>query len=154
MNARVRPFAVRERFTPWSILRRFVLLSARRGVIHVSSLSSLYHRSVMHLNSRSYATSAVVVVRLRRRNISETLLSGPILATLPPVTIQLNLPDELVARIDSVTRDRAAFVLEAVRSRLRESERNSDVDEIARINAVVDDLNREAEDVLEYQVIP
>ena len=95
-----------------------------------------------------------MVVRSGRRNISETLLSGPILATLPPVTIQLNLPDELVARIDSVTRDRAAFVLEAVRSRLRESERNSDVDEIARINAVADELNREAEDVLEYQVIP
>ena len=81
------------------------------------------------------------------------MLSGPILATLSPVTIQLNLPDELVARIDSVTDDRAAFVVEAVRSRLRQSERNSDAEEIARINAVADELNREAEDVLEYQVI-
>jgi metal-responsive CopG/Arc/MetJ family transcriptional regulator len=69
------------------------------------------------------------------------------------MTIQVNLPDELVARIDSITSDRAAFVLEAVRSRLRDSARNSDAAEIARINAAADELNREAEDVLEYQVI-
>src|SRR6476469_6492573 len=108
----------------------------------------------MHVNSRHCSTSAVVVISAAGGNISETLLSGPILATLSPVTIHLSLPDELVARIDSVTQDRVAFVVEAVRSRLRESERNSDADEIARINAVADELNREAEDVLEYQVIP
>ena len=45
-------------------------------------------------------------------------------------------------------------MVEAVRSRLRESERNSDADEIARINAAADELNREAEDVLAYQAIP
>lgn len=70
------------------------------------------------------------------------------------MTIQVNLPDELVAKIDSITHDRAAFVVAAVRSRLRESKPNSDAEEIARINRVADELNREAEDVLEYQVIP
>jgi metal-responsive CopG/Arc/MetJ family transcriptional regulator len=70
------------------------------------------------------------------------------------MTIQVNLPDELVARIDSVTQDRAAFVVQAVRTLLRESDRNSDPEEIARINEWADELNREAEDVLEYQVIP
>jgi metal-responsive CopG/Arc/MetJ family transcriptional regulator len=70
------------------------------------------------------------------------------------MTVHVNLPDELVAKIDLITRDRAAFVLEAVRSRLRESNQNSDAEEIARINQVADQLNREAEDVLEYQVIP
>jgi metal-responsive CopG/Arc/MetJ family transcriptional regulator len=70
------------------------------------------------------------------------------------MTIQVNLPEELVAKIDSITHDRAAFVLEAVRSHLRESEQNSDAEEIARINKVADELNREADDVLEYQAIP
>ena len=69
------------------------------------------------------------------------------------MTIQVSLPDELVARIDSVTDDRGAFVVEAVRSLLRESEHGSEAEEIARINAAADELNREAEDVLEYQVI-
>ena len=70
------------------------------------------------------------------------------------MTIQVNLPDELVAKIDRVTDDRAGFVVDAVRSLLRESEHDSDAEEIARINEAADDLNREAEDVLEYQVIP
>lgn len=70
------------------------------------------------------------------------------------MTIQVNLPDELLARIDRVTQDRAAFVVEAVRHFLRESEPNRDAEETARINEVADELNREAADVLEYQVIP
>jgi metal-responsive CopG/Arc/MetJ family transcriptional regulator len=70
------------------------------------------------------------------------------------MTIQVNLPDELVARIDNIAEDRAAFVVEAVRNLLRESEHLSEAEEIARINEVADELNREAEDVLEYQVIP
>src|SRR5205085_595540 len=149
----VRPFAIENAsLLGQSCAASFVIRQMRRHSRH--SLSSIYHRSVIDVNARDCATSAVVGVRSGQRNISETLLSGPILATLPPVTIQLNLPDELVARIDSVTHDRAGFVLDAVRSRLRESERNSGADEIARINAVADELNREAEDVLEYQVIP
>jgi metal-responsive CopG/Arc/MetJ family transcriptional regulator len=70
------------------------------------------------------------------------------------MTIHVNLPDELVARIDTVTQDRAAFVVEAIRNLLRESETSNDSDETARINEVADELNREATDVLEYQVIP
>ena len=45
------------------------------------------------------------------------------------------------------------FVAEAVRRLLRESPHPSMQEEVARINEVVDELNREAEDVLEYQVI-
>lgn len=69
------------------------------------------------------------------------------------MTIQVSLPDELVARIDSVTDDRAAFVAEAVRHVLRESDLR-DANETARINELAEELNREAADVLEYQVIP
>jgi len=70
------------------------------------------------------------------------------------MTIQVNLPDELVAQIDNLTGDRAAFVVEAIRSFLRESEEVTDTEEIARIDQAAPELNREAEDVLEYQVIP
>ena len=70
------------------------------------------------------------------------------------MTIQVDLPEDIVARIDSVTDDRDAFVIEAIRNRLRESDPAGRSDEIARINEAADDLNREAADVLEYQVIP
>jgi len=69
------------------------------------------------------------------------------------VTIQVNLPDDLVARIDDLSSNRSEFVAEAVRKALRESETGTNEHEIARINEVVDELNREAEDVLEYQVL-
>jgi metal-responsive CopG/Arc/MetJ family transcriptional regulator len=81
------------------------------------------------------------------------LLGGAILASLFDVTVPVDLPDELVARIDDVAEDRAAFIVEAVRNLLRESETTTDATELERINAAADDLNREAEDVLEYQVI-
>jgi len=68
------------------------------------------------------------------------------------VTIQVNLPDELVARIDDIASDRSEFVVEAVRKALQKSEFQTNEHEIARINEVVDELNREAKDVLEYQV--
>ena len=71
------------------------------------------------------------------------------------MTIQVDLPEDIVARIDSLTEDRAAFVVEAVRNLLREAEPiGAGLYETARINEVADDLNREAADVLEYQVIP
>jgi len=69
------------------------------------------------------------------------------------VTIQVNLPDDLVARIDDLASNRSEFVAAAVRKALRESETETNEHEIARINEVVDELNREAEDVLEYQVL-
>jgi metal-responsive CopG/Arc/MetJ family transcriptional regulator len=60
----------------------------------------------------------------------------------------------LAAQIDNVAKDRSAFVAEAVRRLLRESGQQPGGDETARINELVAELNREVEDVLEYQVIP
>ena len=70
------------------------------------------------------------------------------------MSVQITLPDDLAEQIDHVTEDRTAFVAEAVRRLLRDSSSGAPVDEVARINEVADDLNREALDVLEYQVIP
>ena len=67
--------------------------------------------------------------------------------------VQVNLPEDLVARIDEVSRDRTAFVSEAVRRHLRDSSEQNGVDDVSRINEFADELNREADDVLEYQVI-
>ena len=69
------------------------------------------------------------------------------------MTVQVALPDDLAREIDQVTPDRSAFVTEAVKRMLREST-DSAHDEIQRINDLSDELNREAEEVLEYQVIP
>jgi metal-responsive CopG/Arc/MetJ family transcriptional regulator len=68
------------------------------------------------------------------------------------MSVQVTLPDDLAEQIDNVAADRTAFVAEAVRRLLRESPEPGTDDEVARINAVADELNREAEDVLEYQV--
>ena len=65
--------------------------------------------------------------------------------------VQVNLPDELVSRIDEVATDRTAFVSEAVRRHLRSGAVPSVSNETARINELADELNREAENVLEYQ---
>ena len=69
------------------------------------------------------------------------------------MSVPVNLPDDLARQIDSVGADRTAFVTEAVRRLLRDSDVAPSGDEVARINALADELNREAEDVLEYQVI-
>ena len=69
------------------------------------------------------------------------------------MTIQVSLPDDLVARIDDLSSERSEFVAEAVRKALRESEAETNEHEVARINEIADELNREAEDVLEYQVL-
>jgi len=69
------------------------------------------------------------------------------------MTVQINLPEDLAEQIDDVATDRTAFVAEAVRRLLREPSKGSPIDEIARINELADELNREAEEVLEYQVI-
>jgi metal-responsive CopG/Arc/MetJ family transcriptional regulator len=69
------------------------------------------------------------------------------------MSVQVTLPDDLAEQIDHVAADRTAFITEAVRRLLRESSEPSKADEIALINQVADELNREAEDVLEYQVI-
>jgi len=69
------------------------------------------------------------------------------------MAVHVDLPDELVERIDHIAPDRAAFVTEAVERMLREST-GAPRDEIDRINELSEELNREAEDVLTYQVIP
>ena len=69
------------------------------------------------------------------------------------MTMHVELPDDLVKQIDQIASNRSAFVTEAVKRLLRESSAPVH-DEIARINEFSDELNREAEDVLEYQVIP
>jgi metal-responsive CopG/Arc/MetJ family transcriptional regulator len=70
------------------------------------------------------------------------------------MSVQVSLPDDLAEQIDHVAADRTTFVAEAVRRLLRESATEVGLDdEVARINEVADELNREAEDVLEYQVI-
>ena len=66
------------------------------------------------------------------------------------MSIPVHLPDDLAAQIDQVTKDRSAFVAEAVRRLLRESTQLSGAAETARINEFASELNREAEDVLEY----
>lgn len=81
------------------------------------------------------------------------LRRGAILATVPSMSVQVTLPDDLAEQIDHIAADRTAFVAEAVRRLLRESPEATAADEVARINGVADELNREAEDVLEYQVI-
>jgi metal-responsive CopG/Arc/MetJ family transcriptional regulator len=69
------------------------------------------------------------------------------------VSVHITIPDDLAEQIDDVATDRTAFVTEAVRRLLRNSSTPSLDDEVARINQFADELNREAEDVLEYQVI-
>lgn len=69
------------------------------------------------------------------------------------MSVQVSLPEELAEQIDQVASDRTEFVAEAVRRLLRDGAETTGADEVARINAVADDLNREAEDVLEYQVL-
>jgi metal-responsive CopG/Arc/MetJ family transcriptional regulator len=68
------------------------------------------------------------------------------------MNVHVNLPEELVEQMDHVAADRSAFVAEAVKRMLRESTEIGR-GEIERINDLSDELNLEAEDVLEYQVI-
>ena len=69
------------------------------------------------------------------------------------MSVQISIPDDLAEQIDHVATDRTAFVTEAVRRLLRDATASDAEDEVARINEYADELNREAEDVLEYQVI-
>jgi len=68
------------------------------------------------------------------------------------MTIQVNRPEDLVTEIDSISGDRDQFIADAIRQVLRKSKR-SDEEEVALINAVADELNAEAADVLEYQAL-
>jgi len=68
------------------------------------------------------------------------------------VSVNVKIPDELAAEIDRVAPDRTEFVERAVRKVLSESSLTA-ADEIGRINQNADQLNKEAEEVLEFQVI-
>ena len=81
------------------------------------------------------------------------MLPGAVLAYLPDMSVQITLPDDLAEQIDHVAKDRTAFVAEAVRRLLHDTPEPATSDDVARINEVADELNREAEDVLGYQVI-
>jgi|GEM_PF-929319 len=69
------------------------------------------------------------------------------------MSVQVNIPEELAEQIDHVATDRTAFVTEAVRRFLDQSSGSAAEGEVGRINELADELNREAADVLEYQVI-
>jgi metal-responsive CopG/Arc/MetJ family transcriptional regulator len=66
------------------------------------------------------------------------------------MTVEVNLPEDLIAQIDSVANDRNQFIAEAVR-RVLGAKRIDHKAEVDRINAVADEINREAADALEYQ---
>ena len=68
------------------------------------------------------------------------------------MTVHLDLPEELIATIDTISKDRNQFIVDAIRQVLRKSKR-PDAEEVALINAVADELNAEAADVLEYQAL-
>ena len=65
----------------------------------------------------------------------------------------MQLPEELAAEIDDVSKDRAAFVADAVRQALQGRSAKQLANDVARIDAVADELNDEASDVLAFQVI-
>ena len=69
------------------------------------------------------------------------------------MTVLVSLSDDLAEQIDHVADDRSAFVAEAVRRLLHESAGTRADDEVGRLNELADELNREALDVLEYQVL-
>jgi metal-responsive CopG/Arc/MetJ family transcriptional regulator len=69
------------------------------------------------------------------------------------MSVQITIPDDLAEQIDHVATDRTAFVAEAVRRLLHDATAATLEDEVARINQFADELNREAENVLEYQVL-
>jgi metal-responsive CopG/Arc/MetJ family transcriptional regulator len=69
------------------------------------------------------------------------------------MSVNIAIPDDLAEQIDHVATDRTAFVAEAVRRLLRDTSIPTLEEEVARINQFADELNREAEDVLEYQVL-
>ena len=69
------------------------------------------------------------------------------------MSVTIQLPEDLAAQIDTVSKDRSAFVTQAVRQALREGSVKQLSEDISRINSAAEELNREAADVLEYQVI-
>ncbi len=69
------------------------------------------------------------------------------------MSVTVQLPDDLAAKIDTLSNDRSRFVVDAVKQALRERLAVGIAEEVTRINAAAEDLNREAAEVLEYQAI-
>lgn len=73
------------------------------------------------------------------------------------IETMVSLPDDLVAALDSRIRDprdRSAIVEAALRAYFARPLRGEDAGDLEIINANAAELNEEAADVLEYQVIP
>lgn len=70
------------------------------------------------------------------------------------MTVQVELPDDLIAKIDRAGLDRSEFIASAVERLLATASQMSPEVEVQRINAIAERLNEEAEDVLTYQQIP
>lgn len=71
------------------------------------------------------------------------------------VKTSVTLPEDLLVDIDQVDSNRSSFIERASRAYLAQMEKaRRDERDLAIINANAEWLNREAEDVLEYQGLP
>lgn len=71
------------------------------------------------------------------------------------VKTSVTLPEDLLADIDQADSNRSSFIERASRAYLSQMEKTRrDEKDLALINANAERLNREAEDVLEYQGLP
>jgi hypothetical protein len=70
------------------------------------------------------------------------------------VTLSFSVPDDVGEAFAHVFEgmDQNAVIAELMRKAVADIERNNK--ELQRINACAEELNREAEDVLDYQVLP
>ena len=69
------------------------------------------------------------------------------------MSINVPLPDDVVAAIDRASSNREAFVAEAVRQLLRTRDSKQPSGDLATIEAHAEELNAEAADVLQFQII-
>ena len=116
----------------------------------------MVHRTDWNARAASHAYADVCrspAPVLHQGGEQQSLHLGAFLAYFDDVSVHIIIPDDLAEQIDHVATDRTAFVTEAVRRLLRDTSTSTLEDEVARINQFADELNREAEDVLEYQVI-
>jgi metal-responsive CopG/Arc/MetJ family transcriptional regulator len=67
----------------------------------------------------------------------------------------ITLPEELLGRLDRVTKNRSALLERAARAYLAQLERQArDQKDIEIIDRIAERLNREAMNTLEYQKLP
>jgi hypothetical protein len=87
----------------------------------------------------------------RHRDRRRVVACGGFLDYFDRMSVHIAIPDDLAGEIGHVATDREAFVAEAVRRLLRDAPPLTLDEEVARINQFADELNREAEEVLEYR---